>query len=54
VKHAPAIAKAVLYATGLLSVTYGCWLIYRPLGYLAAGLLCVALSFVIDKETESK
>jgi len=44
-----AIAKVGIFLVGLVSFVRGVWLIYKPAGYIAAGLLCVALALLLDK-----
>ncbi len=39
---------------GLACLVYGCYLIYRPLGWLAAGALLIALAFLIDRHREAE
>lgn len=34
---------------GVLLFTYGVWLIYRPAGFIAAGLLCLLWSWLVSK-----
>lgn len=46
------VAKVGAFFLGLGSFTYGAWLIYRPIGYLVAGILCVLLSLILDKASD--
>lgn len=49
-----AIAKVALYLGGIAGIVYGFWLIYHPAGFIVGGILCVALSLVLDKSADSK
>jgi hypothetical protein len=40
----------LLYLFGVAAFVGGCWLIYRPLGCIVAGVLMVVLSMLIEKE----
>lgn len=46
------LGKHGLFLGGLLGLSYGCWLIYHPLGWIVAGLLLVGISFLFDKLAE--
>lgn len=46
------IAKHVLYVGGLLLTVYGVGLIYRPAGWIVAGICALGISFLIDREKE--
>ncbi|WP_073383260.1 hypothetical protein [Edwardsiella piscicida] len=34
---------------GVFSLTYGVWRIYPPAGFIVAGLLCLAWSFLVSR-----
>ena len=38
------------YWIGLAVIVYGCWLIYRPLGFVMGGLFLILIAFLIDRE----
>jgi hypothetical protein len=46
------IAKHVLYGAGLLMAVYGIGLMYRPAGWISAGICAVGISFLIDREKQ--
>lgn len=46
----PAALEQGLCFGGLAAVTFGCWLVYRPLGFIIGGLLAVWISFAISAE----
>lgn len=37
------------YFGGLGALVYGCWLVYRPAGWIVAGLLIFGLSLLMDR-----
>lgn len=51
-KRLDSVAKVGIYFFGILSFTYGVHQIYRPAGFIVAGILCVALSLVLDKSSD--
>lgn len=44
-----AALKMLLFVVGLLGVVYGSWMIYRPLGWIIGGVLCIFFALLIDK-----
>jgi hypothetical protein len=44
--------KHLIYFAGLASITYGCWLIYRPAGFIVGGLIAVGVLMLADRESE--
>jgi hypothetical protein len=41
-----------LFVGGLASFTFGCYMIYRPLGSIVGGTLIIALSLLMAGEPE--
>lgn len=41
--------KHAAFFAGLLLVSYGSWLIYRPAGFIVAGLIAIFVSLLLDK-----
>ena len=47
-----AIGGVIRDVSGLLgaaSIVYGCWLVYRPAGYIVAGVLMIAASILTSR-----
>ena len=40
------MARSAMFVAGVALVSYGCWLVYEPSGYIAAGTLlsCTAIA----------
>jgi len=53
-KRMPAVLEHGLFFCGLASMTFGCWMVYHPLGPLAGGGLAVWVSMLASMERESK
>lgn len=47
------ILKIALFFVGLALMTYGCWLIYRPTGFIAGGLIVFGIALMTDKSQKS-
>lgn len=46
-KHALSEAlQLALFAGGLVSISYGAWMMYRPLGFILAGVFAVWIAFL--------
>lgn len=41
------LLRVLLVAGGLVTVSYGLWLAWPPLGFIAAGVFCVCAEMVI-------
>lgn len=41
-----------LYFAGLGCVVYGCWLIYKPAGWIIGGALLFLFSMLMDREAK--
>lgn len=41
----------LIVLASIASVTYGCWLIYPPLAFIVAGVICFTLSLGILGKT---
>lgn len=46
----PSTLMNILFFGGLAAVTYGAWMIYRPLGPIAGGLFAVWTGFNVSLE----
>ncbi len=44
--------KTALCLLGLAAIVYGFWLMYRPLGFIAGGMLLFILALIIDRIQE--
>jgi hypothetical protein len=42
------ILAVLLVVAGLSFATYGLWMIYHPLGWIAAGVFCICAEMVIS------
>jgi len=49
----PLVAENVLLFGGMAAVTYGCWMIYHPLGPIVGGLLATRVAFMIEAERQN-
>lgn len=43
------LAIGALFFGGLAAVTYGAWLIYKPLGFIVGGILSVAFALRVSR-----
>ncbi len=48
----PTRAAHVFFFSGILAIVIGCALIYRPAGFIVAGLFCGWVSFLIAAEAK--
>ena len=48
------ILAVLLVVAGLASATYGLWMIYHPLGWIAAGVFCICAEMVISDRPRSR
>lgn len=46
--------QLALYVCGLGAVVTGCFLIYRPAGWIVGGLLLFGMSMLINREIEKR
>ena len=49
-EHWLTVGQHVLAGVGVAAFVYGCWLIYRPAGFLVGGLLLLVISLLWDRE----
>ena len=49
VQLGPSVLKHALFLAGLAGFTYGCWLIYRPAGWMIGGLLIAWFALLLDR-----
>lgn len=47
------VIENALFFGGLVAFTFGCWLIYHPLGPIVGGVLAVWVSFLLASEHRS-
>lgn len=48
--HTPSMVAHLFFLVGLGAVAYGVWLIYRPAGFIFAGLEMMWLAFLVSAE----
>ena len=48
--HTPSMVAHLFFLVGLGAVAYGVWLIYRPAGFILAGLEMMWLAFLVSAE----
>lgn len=48
----PLVCEKALFFGGLMAITWGCWMVYRPAGPIVGGLLGVWLAVLINAERE--
>jgi len=46
----PGTIEHLLFVAGLAVITYGAWLIYKPLGFVAGGWFMVKLAYAMAVE----
>jgi len=51
---APSVTSDVLFVAGLAGVAYGFWMVYHPLGPIAAGAFAVAMAKLISPEKKKR
>lgn len=49
----PKACEQLFFFFGLGSVVFGCWMVYKPLGFIVGGLLLFWLSTLISAERSS-
>ena len=47
----PALLVDLFGLAGVASISYGCWMIYEPAGYIAAGTLLLAGVVLISRKS---
>jgi len=48
-KTIPQIVPDVLALLGAISISYGAFLIYKPLGYIALGVMLISAAVIVSK-----